>query len=75
MNTGCSGTATWRGWMLAFFTMNGYVSIIIFVATLLEIFMSGGARMKRHIAVAITGASGAVYGIRLVEELLGAGTG
>ena len=28
---------------LAFFTMNGYVSIIIFVATTVEIFISGGA--------------------------------
>mgnify|MGYP002399329890 CR=1 FL=1 len=28
---------------LAFFTMNGYVSIIIFVATAVEIFISGGA--------------------------------
>jgi len=28
---------------LAFFTMNGYVSIIIFVATAVEIFVSGGA--------------------------------
>jgi len=29
--------------------------------------------MKRHYAVAITGASGAVYGIRLIRELLSAG--
>jgi len=29
---------------LAFFTMNGYVSIIIFLATLAEIFISGGGR-------------------------------
>jgi 4-hydroxybenzoate polyprenyltransferase len=28
---------------LAFFTMNGYVSIIIFVATAVEVFISGGA--------------------------------
>lgn len=29
--------------------------------------------MKRHYAVAITGASGAVYGVRLIRELLAAG--
>lgn len=29
---------------LAFFTMNGYVSIIIFIATAVDIFISGGAR-------------------------------
>jgi 4-hydroxy-3-polyprenylbenzoate decarboxylase len=29
--------------------------------------------MKRHISVAITGASGAVYGVRLIQELLAAG--
>lgn len=29
---------------LAFFTMNGYVSIIIFIATAVDIFVSGGAR-------------------------------
>lgn len=28
---------------LAFFTMNGYVSIIIFIATVIEVFISGGA--------------------------------
>ena len=59
---------------MAFFTMNGYISIIIFIATLADVFAGkGGAMSERHIVLAITGASGAMYGLRLGEELLRAG--